>query len=101
MSYPWDFEPKIDAEDVLDYVLENKSWFLEKLNEENDGTYKIAMTKMANYFNKHCFDEWDFLRKVRDGTSNLSKDEIIQRCSNVYETLEELRNYFNQYATED
>ena len=101
MLYPSDFEPSVDAEEVLDYVLSNKEWFLEKLNEDNDGTYKIAMTKMAAFFNRRCFNEWEFLRKVRDGTSNLSDKEIIQKCIQMYDTLEDMRNYFNEYAKND
>lgn len=101
MLYPSDFEPRVDAEEVLEYVLSNKEWFLERLGEENDGKYKVAMLKMAKYIDRYLSNEWEFLRKVRDGISNLTNEEVAKKSAKIYEDLEKISNYFHEYAKED
>lgn len=101
MLYPSDFEPRVDAEEVLEYVLSNKEWFLERLGEENDGKYKVAMLKMAKYIDRYLSNEWEFLRRVRDGISNLTNEEIAEKSAKIYEDLEKISNYFHEYAKED
>lgn len=101
MLYPSDFEPRVDAEEVLEYVLSNKEWFLERLGEENDGKYKVAMLKMAKYIDRYLSNEWEFLRRVRDGVSNLTNEEIAEKSAKIYEDLEKISNYFHEYAKED
>ena len=77
---PWDYEEtvRIDAEDILDYVKDNKDWFLDKLGED-DFVYKKKMKELSQVIHDMCNDEFDFLRKVRDGTSKLSDKEIIEK----------------------
>jgi hypothetical protein len=96
---PWDYEEtvRIDAEDILDYVKDNKDWFLDKLGED-DFVYKKKMQELSQVIHNMCNDEFDFLRKVRDGTSKLSDKEIIEKCKNLYSTIEALGNYFGDYA---
>lgn len=96
---PWDYEDvvRIDAEDILDYVKDNKDWFLDKLGED-DFVYKKKMQELSQVIHDMCNDEFDFLRKVRDGTSKLSDKEIVEKCKNLYSTIEALGNYFGDYA---
>ena len=101
MSYPWDYEEtvRIDAEDILDYVKDNKEWFLEKLGN-NDFVYKEKMQQLSQIIHDKCNNEWNFLRQVRDGTSKLSDKEIIEKCKNMYSQIEEFGKCFGQYAKE-
>ncbi len=102
MSYPWDYEEtvRIDAEDILEYVKDNKEWFLEQLSE-HDYVYKKKMQELSQVIHDKCNNEWDFLRKVRDGTSKLSDKEIIEKCKNMYSQIEEFGEYFSNYTKEN
>lgn len=97
LGEPWDFEPQIDCHDVLDYVKDNKEWFLGELSEL-DFPYKKKMQELSQLIHDMCNNEWDFLRKVRDGTSSLTDREIVEKCKNLYSKIEEFGNYFGQYA---
>lgn len=101
-STPWDYEEtiRIDADDILYYVKDNKEWFLEQLGE-HDYVYKKKMQELSQVIHDLCNNEWDFLRKVRDGTSNLTDKEIIERCKGIYNKVEELGNYFGSFANTD
>lgn len=96
---PWDYEEtiRIDAEDIFEYVKDNKDWFLDKLGED-DFVYKEKMKKLSQMIHEICNDEFNFLRQVRDGTSKLSDKEIVEKCKNLYSTIEALGNYFGDYA---
>lgn len=94
---PWDFETKVDCYDILEYVKDNKSWFLEQLGE-SDNTYKEKMKELSQVIHDKCNNEFNFLRKLRDGISNLSDKEIIEKCKSLYTTIEEFGNYFGNYA---
>lgn len=95
----WDFETQIaiDPEEILDYVKDNKEWFLDRL-QENDFVYKKKMQELSRVIHNMCNNEFDFLRKVRDGISNLSDKEIVEKCKDLYSTIESLGNYFGYYA---
>lgn len=95
----WDFETQIniDPEEILDYVKDNKEWFLDRL-QENDFVYKKKMQELSRVIHNMCNNEFDFLRKVRDGISNLSDKEIVEKCKDLYSTIESLGNYFGDYA---
>ena len=95
----WDFEPtvRIDPDEVLEYVKDNKEWFLDKLGED-DWVYKKKMQELARVIYNKCNNEFDFLRKVRDGTSKLNKDEIIEKCVKMYSEIEALSKYFENYT---
>lgn len=99
MSYPWDYEEtvRIDAEDILEYVQDNKEWFLDKLGE-NDFVYKEKMKKLSKMIHEICNDEFNFLRQVRDGTSKLSNEEIVEKCKKLYTLIETLGKEFGEYA---
>lgn len=99
MSYPWDYEEtiRIDAEDILDYVQDNKEWFLEKLGE-NDFVYKEKMKKLSQVIHEICNNEFNFLRQVRDGTSKLSNEEVVEKCKKLYTLIETLGKEFGEYA---
>lgn len=99
MSYPWDYEEtvRIDAEDILEYVQDNKEWFLDKLGE-NDFVYKEKMKKLSQMIHEICNDEFNFLRQARDGTSKLSNEEIVEKCKKLYTLIETLGKEFGEYA---
>ena len=97
LGQPWDFEPSIDCDEVLEYVKNNKEWFLDQLSE-SDYPYKKKMQELSQVIHNLCNNEWDFLRKVRDGISNLTNEEIIERCKAMYNKVEELGEYFGNYA---
>lgn len=96
---PWDYEEtvRIDPDDILDYVKDNKEWFLDKLGED-DHVYQKKMQELSAVIHDLCNDEWDFLRKVRDGTSNLTDKEIIEKCKSMYNQIEAFGKYFSEYA---
>lgn len=99
MSYPWDYEEtvRIDAEDILDYVKDNRDWFLEKLGED-DFIYKEKMQKLSQVIHEWCNNDFNFLRQVRDGTSKLSDKEIIEKCKTLYNKIESIGKDFGDYA---
>ena len=96
---PWDYEEtvRIDADDILDYVKDNKEWFLDRLGED-DYIYKKKMQQLSQVIHDLCNNEFNFLRQVRDGTSKLSKDEIIEKCKKLYSKIESLGKDFGDYA---
>ena len=53
----WDFEPtiRIDPEDVLEYVRDNKEWFLDKLGED-DYVYKLNSTNSDTIYYKSSYN---------------------------------------------
>jgi len=86
MSYPWDFEAKIDAEDILDYVRDNQEWFLDKL-EQSDGYYKNGLMEFKIHLN-NLLDNYNTIRLRRDHiipVTNLNNQAI-----SLYEDIEEL-----------
>lgn len=95
----WDFEPdvRIDPEDVLEYVRDNKEWFLDKLGED-DYVYKKKMQSLSVVIHNFCNEECNFLRQVRDGVSKLSNEEIVERCKNLYSKFEYFGKCFGDYA---
>lgn len=99
---PWDFESnvRIDCDEILEYVEDNKEWFLDRLGEA-DYVYKKKMKELSQVIHDLCNNEWDFLRKVRDGTSTLTDKEIIEKCKSIYSKIEEFGEYFGQYTKED
>ena len=100
LGTPWDFEPQIDCDEVLEYVKNNKEWFLDQLGE-SDYPYKRKMIELSQVIHRLCNEDWDFLRRVRDGTSNLSDREIVEKCKDLYSKVEEFGEYFGSYAKEE
>ena len=90
MSYPWPFSTKadveIDAEDVLDYVKDNREWFLEALSDviPEREVIKEAITKARNVLN-----DFDLIRRCRDKASN-NRDLVAVK---LYEAVESLCDY--------
>lgn len=100
MSYPWAFEHyvNIDPDDILDYVKDNKDWFFEKLRiSEHKDLLKELIQRIHDLYN----NDWDFLRQIRDGTCNLKNEEIIEKCKQTYNQLEDfvksLENQLKEY----
>ena len=89
MSYPWNFETtadvSIDADDILEYVKNNKDWFLEKINDKpsTDETVK----ELINYL-RNILDEFDCVRRCRDKAANNRDLHGVK----LYEAVEEVKN---------
>lgn len=100
MSYPWAFEHyvNIDPDDILDYVKDNKDWFFEKLRISE---HKDLLKELIQRIHDLCNNDWDFLRQIRDGTCNLKNEEIIEKCKQTYNQLEDfvksLENQLKEY----
>ena len=93
MSYPWPYSTRVDAEidadDILDYVRENKEWFVEKLqNLSPERTViKEAVTLADNILN-----DFDVIRRCRDKAANNRNLEAVR----LYESVEKLRDYLQE-----
>ena len=88
MRVPWDFETQVsvDADEILDYVHDNKDWFLDQL-----GCSEITVTNTLLALERHVTDlinEYDDIRRYRDESSNNKDDRVVK----LYEELESLRN---------
>jgi hypothetical protein len=87
MSHPWDFETNtnvtIDADDILDYVKENKEWFLEQLEiQKSNSTIKENIKDLSDYIDS-IIDKYDKVRIVRDSSIH-NQDELSVK---MYEDL--------------
>lgn len=85
---PWDFESdvtvRIDAEEVLDYVQENKDWFLDKLNiAKKDDLYKKVKDLFRDFYN-----EFDHVRRLRDSSHEYATDEKVR----MYEWAQQIED---------
>ena len=70
MSHPWDYEEtvRIDADDILDYVRENKEWFLEQLDvQKSSSTIKEEVKDLSGYVDS-IIDKYNKVRIVRDSS---------------------------------
>lgn len=96
---PWDYEEtiQIDPDDILDYVRDNKEWFLDKLGEDNY-IYKKKMQDLSQIIHDWCNNDFNFLRQVRDGISNLTDKEIVEKCKDLYNKIEYIGKEFGKYA---
>lgn len=96
---PWDYEEtiQIDPDDILDYVRDNKEWFLDKLGEDNY-IYKKKMQDLSQIIHDWCNNDFNFLRQVRDGISNLTDKEIVEKCKALYNKIEYIGKEFGKYA---
>jgi len=91
MKYPWGLEIKadvtIDADDVLNYVENNKEWFLEQLNiQKSDSSIKEDIKSLGNYVDS-IIDKYNNVRILRDNSSD-NRDNIETR---MYEDLVAIR----------
>ena len=94
MSYPWDFEEtvRIDAEEILDYVRENKEWFLEQLDvQKSSSTVKEDVKDLSNYVDS-IIDKYNKVRIMRDSSVH-NQDEISVK---MYEDLIAIKKSIEQ-----
>lgn len=94
MSYPWDFEEtvRIDAEEILDYVKENKEWFLEQLEiQKSSSTVKEDVKDLSNYVDS-IIDKYNKVRIMRDSSVH-NQDEISVK---MYEDLIAIKKSIEQ-----
>ena len=86
MSYPWDFETeatvRADAEEVLDYVKENKDWFLDQLGIAS----KKEIQQKAKELFREFYDEFDHVRRLRDSSHEYETDEMVR----MYEWVQQI-----------
>lgn len=94
MSYPWDFEDtvRIDAEEILDYVRENKEWFLEQLEvQKSSSTIKEEVKDLSGYVDS-IIDKYNKVRIMRDSSVH-NKDELSVK---MYEDLIAIKKSIEQ-----
>ena len=63
---PWDFETevRIDCDEVLEYVKDNKDWFLSQLGETRQSIEPEVVSIQRQIQN--ILDKYDFVRRARD-----------------------------------
>ena len=85
---PWDFQTQVsvDADEILDYVRDNKDWFLSQLGCDNN-TIRNTLTGLDEYVSD-LIDKYDDIRQYRDKSSINRNDRIVK----IYEDLLELKN---------
>lgn len=96
MSHPWDFETKadvtVDADDILDYVRENKEWFLEQLEvQKSSSTIKEEVKDLSGYVDS-IIDKYNKVRIVRDSSIH-NQDELSVK---MYEDLIAIKKSIEQ-----
>ncbi len=94
MSHPWDYEEtvRIDADDILDYVRENKEWFLEQLDvQKSSSTIKEEIKDLSGYVDS-IIDKYNKVRIVRDSSVH-NQDELSVK---MYEDLIAIKKSIEQ-----
>lgn len=94
MSHPWDYEEtvRIDADDILDYVRENKEWFLEQLDvQKSSSTIKEEVKDLSSYVDS-IIDKYNKVRIVRDSSVH-NQDELSVK---MYEDLIAIKKSIEQ-----
>lgn len=83
-KYPWDYEDtiRIDAEDILDYVKDNKEWFLSQLGKDTNELATLE-EKVLNTINR-----FDYIRRYRDYSESTRKEHSSE--IEIYEDLLEI-----------
>lgn len=94
MSHPWDYEEtvRIDADDILDYVRENKEWFLEQLDvQKSSSTIKEEVKDLSGYVDS-IINKYNKVRIVRDSSVH-NQDELSVK---MYEDLIAIKKSIEQ-----
>lgn len=94
MSHPWDYEEtvRIDADDILDYVRENKEWFLEQLEiQKSSSTIKEEVKDLSGYVDS-IIDKYNKVRIMRDSSVH-NQDELSVK---MYEDLIAIKKSIEQ-----
>lgn len=94
MSHPWDYEEtvRIDADDILYYVRENKEWFLEQLDiQKSSSTIKEEVKDLSGYVDS-IIDKYNKVRIVRDSSVH-NQDELSVK---MYEDLIAIKKSIEQ-----
>lgn len=96
MSHPWDFETRVDvtvdADDILDYVRENKEWFLEQLEvQKSSSTIKEEVKDLSGYVDS-IIDKYNKVRIMRDSSVH-NQDELSVK---MYEDLIAIKKSIEQ-----
>lgn len=85
---PWDFETQVnvDADEILDYVRDNKDWFLDQLgcSESTVGSTLLELEKHVT----NLINEYDDIRRFRDESSNNRNERVVK----LYEELKGLKD---------
>lgn len=94
MSHLWDYEEtvRIDVDDILDYVRENKEWFLEQLDvQKSSSTIKEEVKDLSGYVDS-IIDKYNKVRIVRDSSVH-NQDELSVK---MYEDLIAIKKSIEQ-----
>lgn len=94
-NHPWDFETRtdvtIDADDILEYVKNNKEWFLEQLEvQKSSSTIKEDVKDLSGYVDS-IIDKYNKVRILRDNSNNSNEDV----CVKIYNDLIAIKNSIN------
>ena len=81
---PWDFqtEVSIDCDEILEYVKDNKDWFLSELGIPTDSYLKSQLSSIACMI-ENTLNEYDSIRRKRDESINNTDLPEVQ----LYEEL--------------
>ena len=56
------------------------------------------MQSLSQVIHDWCNTDFNFLRQVRDGISNLTDKEIVEKCKDLYYKIEYIGKEFGKYA---
>lgn len=94
-DYPWSFETRtdvtIDADDILEYVKNNKEWFLDKLDIQKSNSSIKEDIKDLSVFVDSIIDKYNKVRILRDNSNNSNEDI----CVKIYNDLITIKNSIN------
>lgn len=88
---PWDYEEtiRIDADDILDYVKENKDWFLNQLGESKQ-SFEPEIISLQRQIENIIY-KYDCVRKARDEKhENSAATQLYEELVFIKEKVGEL-----------
>jgi len=88
---PWDYEEtiRIDADDILEYVKENKDWFLNQLGESKQSLEPEIVSLQRQI--EDIIYKYDCVRKARDEKhENSAATQLYEELGFIKEKVGEL-----------
>lgn len=88
---PWDYEEtiRIDADDILEYVKDNKEWFLDQLGESKQSFEREIISLQRQIEN--IIYKYDCVRKARDEQhENSPATQLYEELGFIKEKVGEL-----------
>ncbi len=95
-SYPWDLEIKanvsIDADDVLDYVKNNKQWFLDHIGDYKNNEEIKGEVKDLGVFVDSIIDKYNNVRIFRDASDKNLDDLKVKMYNDLVGIRESIKD---------